>query len=667
MKKILGIIFLCIFLSNHSQADIVDQLNKLNDLFKAGVISKEEFTKGKSIILKTKETANKKEISKKKIINKKTEKRKEVIPQTQKTTETIKEVKKKKTIDRVTKIIKKRSAEEIKQGIFLDDLDQIGSFKEINYVPEGMFPDKADNFYKKQIISQKQFIKTFVTQKGLMEKYTDRVILGMAHFEFFYMQQLKENKRSIEKFKNSYPNLSVGVRKEMKTIYGLSKAKKSMREAVGLSLNDDVEVAIQRYYVLYKLLNQAEIKTTKLSSEEKAKEKLHKKISKNVAKLKSLTEDRVNERLTDNKFDKEYSKTFKKLSRDLKKSNHNEDYKLLTSFILEIDKYKDTNLSQVFSGFKVTEFILQNLKKEKITKKFKQDLSNAKFDNFTQNEISILGDITNSMKMNKNIKSNDIQLHLLNLENADIPVNKFLDTFRKELNVNLDTIHLQVASASQMKDWKLSDWANAWKNPIPETILDDAGIEVSLTLEDMESIKAQLAMKNFKEILNLDKFSDLIQSESSNFTDIQKNLNLDFQSFKFSFTLDDFAKSFGDTYGIDINNYSDLTDLANAQHGANWSVEEYASAYQANVDIINALQSGSLSSFDAGQIAAAANSSLQEVADTITAATAAGVSVDLEATAQGLGYGSFADAVSAYNAANGTNYTEAEAKEALGQ
>jgi len=183
----------------------------------------------------------------------------------------------------------------------------------------------------------------------------------------------------------------------------------------------------------------------------------------------------------------------------------------------------------------------------------------------------------------------------------------------------------------------------------------------------MESIKAQLAMKNFKEILNLDKFSDLIQSESSNFTDIQKNLNLDSQSFKFSFTLDDFAKSFGDTYGIDINNYSDLTDLANAQHGANWSVEEYASAYQANVDIINALQSGSLSSFDAGQIAAAANSSLQEVADTITAATAAGVSVDLEATAQGLGYGSFADAVSAYNAANGTNYTEAEAREALGQ
>ena len=59
--------------------------------------------------------------------------------------------------------------------------------------------------------------------------------------------------------------------------------------------------------------------------------------------------------------------------------------------------------------------------------------------------------------------------------------------------------------------------------------------------------------------------------------------------------------------------------------------------------------------------------SLQDAADTIAAASAAGVSVDLEAAAAGLGYGSFADAVAAYNAANGTSYTVDQAKEALGQ
>jgi len=560
-----------------------------------------------------------------------------------------------------------RSENEIKLGIFIEDLDQFGNFKEINYAPDGMFPEKANTFYKKQIISQKEFIKIFVKQKGLMEKYTDRVILGMAHFEFFYMQQLKENEKSINKFKDKYPEIGAYTKKNIKKIYGLNKAKKSMREALGLSLNDDVNVAIQRYYVLYKLLNQAEIKTIKLSKKEKSKRKLHSNISKNISKLKSLIEDKIDKRLTDKKFDKKYSKVFKKLSKELKKSKHIKDYELLMSFILEIDKYKDTKTSQVLSGFKITEFILQNIKKEKITKKFEQNLSNAKFDNFTQKELSILGGITNSMKMNKNVKSNDIQLQILNLENGGIPVNRLLDVYRNELNVKLDTINLQVASASKMKDWKLSDWANAWKNPIPETIVNDAGIEVSLSPEDIESIKAQLAMKNFKEILNLDDFRDLIQNESNDFAEIGKDLDLNSQSFEFSFTLDDFARSFGDTYDLDINNYSDLTDLANAQHSANWSVEEYASAYQANVDIINALQSGSISSFDAGQIAAAANSSLQEVADTIIAASSAGVSVDLDATFQGMGYDSFADAVAAYNAEHGTNYTVESAREALGQ
>ena len=560
-----------------------------------------------------------------------------------------------------------RSEEETKLGIFIEDFKQIGNFNEISNTPEGMFPDKANNFSKKQVISQKLFIKTFVTQKGLMEKYTDRVILGMAHFEFFYMQQLKENKRSIERFKETYPKVNYSIKKDIQKIYGLSKAKKSMREALGLSLDDSEEVAIQRYYVLYKLLNQAEIQTVKLSKEEKKIAKLHNNISKDISKLKSLTEDKLNERLTDKKFNKKYSKVFKSLSKNLKKSKHIKDYELLTSFILEINEFKDTKLSQVLSGFKITEFILQNLKKEKIVKKFKQDLSNAKFEDFTEEELSILGSITNSMKANKSIKSNDIQLQILNLENEDIPVNRLLDTYRNELNVKLDTIHLQVASATKMKDWKLSDWANAWKNPIPKTLVNDAGIEISLSTEDMESIKAQLAMKNFKEILDLDDFKDLIQNESNNFADIQKDLSLNSASFKFSFTLDDFARSFGDSYGLDIGNYSDLTDLANAQHGANWSVEEYSSAYQANVDIVNALQSGALSSFDAGQIAAAASSSMQEVADTLRAAITSGVSVDLEATAQGLGYGSFAEAVDAYNAENGTNYTEQEARESLGE
>jgi hypothetical protein len=75
-----------------------------------------------------------------------------------------------------------RSEKEIKLGVFLDDLDDIGSFEKINFSPIGMFPEDASDFYKKQRIANKKFVKIFITQKGLMEKYTDRVILGMAYF-----------------------------------------------------------------------------------------------------------------------------------------------------------------------------------------------------------------------------------------------------------------------------------------------------------------------------------------------------------------------------------------------------------------------------------------------------------------------------------------------------
>ena len=560
-----------------------------------------------------------------------------------------------------------RTKKEIKIGIFLEDFEKFGKFKKINNTPKGMFSDTADTFHAKQIISQKKFIETFITKKGQMEKNTDQVILGMAYFEFFYMQQLKDNKRSLDTFEKKYPKINAATKKNIKKIYGLNKARKSMREALGLSLENTPEEAIERYYVLYKLLNQAIIKESNLSKEDQNKSKRHNKISKNISQLKNLIDDKLNNRLTEKKFNKEYSKSFKKLSRNLEEAISIKDYELLTSFIIEIDNYKNTNNSSLLSGYKIAEYILQKIKRDKIIKRYEQDLSNAKFEIFSQKELSILGDITKSMKVIKNEKSNDIQLQIMNLENGGIPVNRFLEVYRDELNVRLDDINLQVASASKMKDWTLSDWANAWKNPIPETIVDESGIEVSLSSDEIESIKAQLAMKNFKELLDLDSFSSLIQNGADNFNDIAKNLDINSETFKFSFTLDDFARSFGDTYGLDINNYSDLTDLANAQHNANWSVEEYAAAYQDNVDMINALQSGSLSSFDAGRIAAAANTGLQEVADTIRAATSAGVSVDLEATAQGLGYGSFADAVAAYNQKYGTNYSVEEAKESLGQ
>jgi len=72
-------------------------------------------------------------------------------------------------------------------------------------------------------------------------------------------------------------------------------------------------------------------------------------------------------------------------------------------------------------------------------------------------------------------------------------------------------------------------------------------------------------------------------------------------------------------------------------------------------------------SYAAGAAMAGAAYSLQQAADAISNTIAAGVAVDLEALSQGMGFDSFAEAVSAYNAQYGTSYTVDQAREALGQ
>lgn len=72
-------------------------------------------------------------------------------------------------------------------------------------------------------------------------------------------------------------------------------------------------------------------------------------------------------------------------------------------------------------------------------------------------------------------------------------------------------------------------------------------------------------------------------------------------------------------------------------------------------------------SFAAGSAMAAAAYSLDQAATAIANTISAGVTVNLEAASQGMGFDDFASAVDAYNQQYGTSYTTESAKQALGQ
>ena len=553
-----------------------------------------------------------------------------------------------------------RSEIEIKNGVFIEDVEAFGTFNKIDTAPLGMFKKKDKQFVQMSKYSQAKIESIFINQKRLLDKYPENLMLGMGYFEFFYMQQLKDYKKDIIKFKERYPNNKSG-NTNIKKIYSLNKARKSMRNALGFTLEDDVQEVLNSYYTLSKLFTLGEKQKIELNKEEKKLFKTHLKLAKNLSIVKNLVKDKNEQRVSDDNFKKEYSKLYKKVDIEIKKLEKYDNYNQLDKFLNITQEIELSNTSTLLSAYNLADFLLAEIKNKDVKKRFKIDLTNADFSNFKENELKLLGKASITTKLVKAKKSNKIQLDILNLENNNIPINKILDEFRDN-SLDLASINFQMESVDKMKRWAQKDWANAWRTPIPEKIDDTSkGIMIDLSEEDVESIKAQLSIDHYKDLLSLDMAKEL----NDNVQDIQSSI--DTSAFSFSYGLDNYAQFLGEYMNLDIKNYADLTALANATYNADWSVEEYASAYQGNVDIINSLQSGAIDSFDAGAIAAGVGASLNDAAEAIAAAGAAGVSVDLEAAAAGAGFGSFADAVAAYNAANGTNYTEAQAREALGQ
>tara|TARA_Y100000310_G_scaffold2968_1_gene3946 strand:- start:30 stop:611 length:582 start_codon:yes stop_codon:yes gene_type:complete len=192
----------------------------------------------------------------------------------------------------------------------------------------------------------------------------------------------------------------------------------------------------------------------------------------------------------------------------------------------------------------------------------------------------------------------------------------------------------------------------------------------------MQDLKAQLAINTYssmldeaaleiKESMN-ENISEIVQSiEASGGFNLDAWLNQDF-----TITLNNYSQLVGNSYGIEMNDFNDLTKFANELYGTNVSPEEYAKVYESDanwksvitgVDLIN-----QVGSFEAASIVASLGTDLQAAADMIAQAAAVGISTDLEAAAAGAGFGSFADAVAAYNAQYGTSYTAEQAAEALG-
>ena len=651
-------------------ASITDELTQLNNLYKEGAITEEEFSKAKSILLKTNTS---KEQSKTQKTNKE---------------EKIKKVDKKKE-DEQKKIISKKTEfnEDLtKSYIHIDEIHDLGDFQRITEAPDGMFETKSKHFSAMVKEAQREMYTVFVQKKFLMEKHPEKLFKAMGYFEFFYMEQLRKKQKNVSKFREKWPNIPNYVRKDIKSLYSLNQARKTMRESMGLTLNDGIDVALERYMLMHNFLSQAEKETVKLTPEDKNLRKNSKKLNISISNIQKNTKLRKEKRIKEKEFKKTIKTEIKKAKSALKmlskKGEHVKFYETInTVFNENIENYPD--LEVLFESTVFITGLIKDVEKNIIPKKYIQDMKNISPEEMPETDQKNLAAVSIAMKMQKSEKKDLFHNAMLNLSNNGVNVNKYVDEIQGN-GFDLKSVTMTFDDFNNMKNWASKDWAKSWKGELPEEIKDTDGNIIEFSSENIEDIKAQLAMNTFNEMINLDNLElqgTLNDSIKEIAQEIQSsggfNIN-DFLNQDFSISLDNYSKLVGNDWGIEINNFSDLTRAVNEMEGTNMTAEEYAQHWENSdhwgdsgldwgditrgVDLID-----QIGSFDAASIASELGANLQEVADTISQAAAVGVSTDLEQAAQGLGYGSFAEAVAAYNKQYGTNYTVESAKEALGQ
>ena len=572
--------------------------------------------------------------------------------------------------------------------VFISDLETLGEFSEIQNFPNKMFEGTNNaTFKQKAATAGKKMSYYFITKKKSLEKYPHNMMKAMGYFEVYYMQTLEDKKFNLTRFKdNDYNSNDI---KNINTLLSLNKARESMREAVGLTLNDSAEEAINRFWLMNEYLSKGKVKTIQTDTKFSKKKKTTADLRSDIKGLKNIIEKRIENRVDSKDFKKEinnYLRNIKKKTKSLRKddlkniklSNSNKeeniidtqqlqraikaiDIDILQEIYNDDSQYdNDNDLKKIINLIDLADYSLSKVNLY-YPKKYISDLSKVDMSFLEENELKIINEISKSSKISKNIKNKQLLNTLFNLQNNDFDASAFISKLNNN-NIITEEVSINFKSLADMQNWSQEEWAQSYTNEIPKEIIDGEGNVIEeLSMVNIEDIKAQLALSEFQKLSN--EFANIAEELKDNNFDLQNIID----SSSFSISLDKYDK-FYMTFGY--NDFNEYVTAWNTSWDEDYSRDEL-------VNLINEPQNAELSfaidavnadglGFDAGSLASSIGMELAEVATTVANAVAADVAVDLEAVSQGLGYSSFADAVSAYNATYGTNYSESEAKEALG-
>ncbi len=277
MKIWVYALLISFLLSNGLIAKTLEQKKlDLKKALEAGAISKIEYNKAINFIESSDEKKQEEKSKKTLILNKK------------------------KPKNLISKLVKKKDKEEIT----LKKIEELGKIVKFDdtYYPKNMLKELSkgcQGFKCKGKIAGTSLYKTFNKSKSYSQRNPGDMIKAMAMFEVFYSSKLYYSKKAIERYKNdSYEGAKKIIfkqkdEKEIRSLFGINEGRKSMREALGMTMETPSKEAIKKFWLLGEFLNLGTgVKNKKLARDLKQRQEKLINYKSQVAKLrKKLQED----------------------------------------------------------------------------------------------------------------------------------------------------------------------------------------------------------------------------------------------------------------------------------------------------------------------------------------------------------------------------------------
>ena len=269
----MSILLISLFVCFGAWAKTLDQKKtELKKIYEAGGISKIEYNKAQGFLENSEEKTKEKKLK-----------------------QTFDLGKKKKS--QVKSILQEYKDKKDKEAITLEKIEELGQFTKFDktYYTDGMIKEfkGCTNSFKCKGGKAGQFLsKTFKRSKAYGQKHPGRMIKAMAMFEVFYAQNLWSAKKNIERYKeNNYKKSLLSWKKQdeqkIRSLFGMNKGRKGMREALGMNMETPAKEAIKKFWSLGEFLDLGTaVNNKKLDKDLKERQKLLEAYKLQIANLK---------------------------------------------------------------------------------------------------------------------------------------------------------------------------------------------------------------------------------------------------------------------------------------------------------------------------------------------------------------------------------------------